>query len=84
MAGHPTGVRSYWSPGVAPETVRRSIGHSIPFGVYLDDHQVEFARVISDWTTVAYLADVFIVPEAREHGLARFLLTCILAHPGPS
>jgi GNAT superfamily N-acetyltransferase len=72
---------AYWSPGVALETVRRSIEHSLPFGVYLDDHQVGFARVISDWTTFAYLADVFIVPEARGHGLARFLLTCILAHP---
>ena len=72
---------AYWSPGVPLETVRRSIEYSIPFGVYVDDRQVGFARVISDRATYAYLADVFIIPEARGQGLARFLLECIEAHP---
>ncbi len=75
---------AYWSPGVSLETVRRSIEHSIPFGIYLDNRdnrQTGFARVISDHTTFAYLADVFILSEARGQGLARFLLECILAHP---
>ncbi|PWT78272.1 MAG: GNAT family N-acetyltransferase [Chloroflexi bacterium] len=74
-------TKAYWSPGVSAETVRRCIEHSIPFGVFEHDHQVGFARVISDQATFAYLADVFVVPEARGHGLARFLLECILAHP---
>lgn len=74
-------TKAYWSPGVSAETVRRSIEHSISFGVYEHNHQVGFARVISDQTTFAYLADVFVVPEARGQGLARFLLECILAHP---
>jgi GNAT superfamily N-acetyltransferase len=74
-------TKAYWSPGVSAETVRRSIEHSIPFGLYTDNHQVGFARVISDEATFAYLADVFVVPEARGQGLARFLLECILAHP---
>src|SRR5215469_5567802 len=72
---------AYWSPGVSLETVRRSIEYSIPFGVYVDELQVGFARVISDRTTYAYLADVFIVSAARGQGLARFLLECIEAHP---
>jgi GNAT superfamily N-acetyltransferase len=72
---------AYWSPGVSAETVRRSAEHSIPFGVYERNRQVGFARVISDQTTFAYLADVFVVPESRGQGLARFLLECILAHP---
>jgi len=74
-------TNAYWSHGVSAETVQRSIEHSIPFGVYMENHQVGFARVISDETTFAYLADVFVVPEARGQGLARFLLECILAHP---
>jgi GNAT superfamily N-acetyltransferase len=72
---------AYWSPGVSLETVQRSIEYSIPFGVYVDERQVGFARVISDRATYAYLADVFTVPEARGQGLARFLLECIAAHP---
>jgi GNAT superfamily N-acetyltransferase len=72
---------AYWSPGVSLETVRRAIEYSMPFGVYVDERQVGFARVISDRATYAYLADVFILPEARGQGLARFLLDCIEAHP---
>jgi GNAT superfamily N-acetyltransferase len=74
-------THAYWSLGVSMETVRRTIEHSIPFGVYLNDHQVGFARVISDWTTFAYVADVFVIKEARNQGLARFLMDCVLAHP---
>lgn len=74
-------TEAYWSVGVTEETIRRSIEHSMPFGVYLDGRQVGFARVITDQTTFAYLCDVFILPEARGQGLARFLLECILAHP---
>jgi GNAT superfamily N-acetyltransferase len=74
-------TNAYWSPGVSAETVRRSIEYSIPFGVFQHNHQVGFARVISDRATFAYLADVFVLAEARGQGLARFLLECILAHP---
>ena len=74
-------TNAYWSPGVSAETVRRSIEHSLPFGVFERNRQVGFARVISDQATFAYLADVFVVPELRGQGLARFLLECILAHP---
>jgi GNAT superfamily N-acetyltransferase len=74
-------TNAYWSPGVTLETVQRSIEHSIPFGVYQAGRQVGFARAISDRTTFAYVADVFIIPEARGRGLARFLMECVVAHP---
>ncbi|HZC07561.1 MAG TPA: GNAT family N-acetyltransferase [Ktedonobacterales bacterium] len=74
-------TQAYWSLGVSIETIRRSIERSIPFGVYVEDRQVGFARVISDQTTFAYLCDVFIVPDARGQGLAGFMLDCILSHP---
>ena len=38
-------------------------------GIYLDARQVGFARVVSDGHTVAYLADVYVLPEHRGHGL---------------
>jgi len=74
-------TQAYWSMGVTEQTIRRSIEHSMPFGVYLEGCQVGFARVITDQTTFAYLCDVFIIPEARSQGFARFMLECILAHP---
>ena len=72
---------SYWAEGVPQDVVARSIAGSIPFGVYLGDTQVGFARVITDRATFAYVADVFVVAEYRGLGLARWLMQCILRMP---
>jgi GNAT superfamily N-acetyltransferase len=71
---------SYWAAGVPLETVRKSIEHSLCFGVYEDDQQIGFARVISDYSTFAYLADVFILESQRGRGLARLLMQHIIGH----
>lgn len=72
--------RSYWAEDIPFETVKRSVEHSLCFGVYNDKKQIGFARVISDYTTFAYLADVFILEEERGKGLSKFLMECILKH----
>src|SRR5690348_16767152 len=50
---------SYWAQGIPAETVARSIEHSLSFGVYNAHQQVGFARVITDYATFSYVADVF-------------------------
>ena len=76
---------SYWSPGVPRETVERAARGSLAFGVYDvsgdRSRQVGYARVITDRATFAYLADVFVLPEHRGQGLARWLVETIVAHP---
>jgi GNAT superfamily N-acetyltransferase len=71
---------SYWAAGVPLETVRKSIEHSLCFGVYEADQQIGFARVISDYSTFAYLADVFILESQRGRGLAKLLMRQIIGH----
>ena len=73
--------RSYWAQGRALETVRRSIEHSLCFGIYRGEAQLGFARVVSDHATFAWLCDVFIVESARGQGLAKWLVGSIVAHP---
>jgi GNAT superfamily N-acetyltransferase len=73
--------RSYWAEGIPREVVERSIRNSLPFGVYDDDALVGFARVVTDHATYAYLADVFVLESHRGHGLSKWLLECVLAHP---
>ena len=51
------------------------------FGVFENAKQVGFARVIADYATYAYLADVFILESHRGKGLSKFLMECIVAHP---
>lgn len=73
---------SYWAAGIPRQTVRRSIAHSLAFGLYHDaDGQVGFARVISDRATFAYLCDVFVLPAHRGRGLSKWLVEFIHAHP---
>ena len=72
---------SYWAQGVSRETVDRSIGHSLCFGVYSAGRQAGFARVVTDFATFAWLADVFIVEEKRGQGLGKKLVAAVLAHP---
>jgi len=72
---------SYWAKGIPIEIVKRSIDNSLCFGVFKDNKQVGFARMISDFATFAYLADVFILPEYRKLGLSKKLIKEILAHP---
>ncbi|WP_276480532.1 GNAT family N-acetyltransferase [Paraflavitalea pollutisoli] len=74
-------TRSYWAAGIPVDVVRRSIEGSLSFGVYLQDQQVGFARVITDSATYAYLADVFIDESQRGKGLGKWLVGTILQHP---
>ncbi len=40
-----------------------------------------FARVISDFATVAYVGDVFVLESHRGRGLGKWLMQCIAQHP---
>jgi GNAT superfamily N-acetyltransferase len=72
---------SYWARGRAREVVERSIQNSLCFGVYQGNQQVAFARVVSDRSVFAYLADVFVVPQRRGLGIAKALVHAIVEHP---
>ncbi|MCC7158459.1 MAG: GNAT family N-acetyltransferase, partial [Ignavibacteria bacterium] len=73
--------RSYWAKGVPRDRVARSIENSMCFGIYENNKQVGFARIITDMATIGYLGDVFIVEEYRGRGLSKWLMECILKHP---
>jgi GNAT superfamily N-acetyltransferase len=72
---------SYWSKGIPVEKVKESIESSMCFGIYKDDKQIGFARVITDKAIFAYLCDVFILEDYRGLGLSKWLLQTILSHP---
>jgi GNAT superfamily N-acetyltransferase len=72
---------SYWAVGRSFETVKRSIENSLSFGLYENDRQIGFARVVTDYATFAWLADVFVLESARGNGLGTWLVEVILSHP---
>lgn len=71
----------YWAKGEPREVVARSIEHALCFGVYDGSSaQVGFARVISDFATIAYVGDVFVLESHRGCGLGKWLMECITQH----
>src|SRR5689334_12965902 len=73
---------SYWAAGMPRDVLERAIENSLIFGIYAANAQVGFARAITDLATYAYLSDVFVVEGYRGRGLSKWLMECILAHPG--
>ncbi len=73
---------SYWARGRTREQGERIIGRSLCFGAYADGgRQVGHARVVTDGVTFGYIADLFVVPEARGRGIGKALMAAILEHP---
>jgi N-acetylglutamate synthase-like GNAT family acetyltransferase len=72
---------SYWARGISREVVDRSIENALCFGLYEGAQQIGFARIISDFVTFAYLADVFVLEAHRGRGLGQWLMEVIRAHP---
>jgi GNAT superfamily N-acetyltransferase len=73
--------RAYWAQGRTREVIARYVQHSLVFGIYDGERQIGLARIVSDYTTFAWLCDVFIHEDYRGRGLGKWLMETILAHP---
>lgn len=72
---------SYWSKNIPIERIQKSIENALCFGVYHNDQQIGYAKVVSDFSTMAYLGDVFILETYRGQGLSKQLMETIMSHP---
>jgi GNAT superfamily N-acetyltransferase len=71
----------YWAAGRTSEEVQKTIDSSICFGIYLDDEQIGFARVITDYVVFAYVMDVFINEQHRGKGYSSILISAMMEEP---
>jgi GNAT superfamily N-acetyltransferase len=81
IAAHAYLTRSYWAEGIPLETVMRAIAGSLCVALFCGDRQVAFARVVSDYATFGYLADVYVLEEHRGQGLSHAMLDHLHSHP---
>lgn len=72
---------SYWAKTRTLEQTRTAIENSLCFGLYFQDKQIGFARVVSDYATFAYIGDVFVLEEFRGRGLSKWLMEVMIGHP---
>ena len=72
---------SGWSDNISFDKVKISIDYSLNFGLFHSDKQIGFARVISDYSTIAYLGDIYVLEQYRGQGLSKKLMDCVMTHP---
>ncbi|BCL38901.1 GNAT family N-acetyltransferase [Nostoc sp. MS1] len=72
---------SYWAKDLPLEVLQRSLKNSLIFGLYKENEQIGLARVITDYATFAYIADVFVLAPYRRQGLGKWLIETIVSHP---
>jgi GNAT superfamily N-acetyltransferase len=71
----------YWAAGRTIDEVQTTIDASFCFGIYLDEEQIGFARVVTDYIVFAYLMDVFIDENHRGKGFASILIDTMMKEP---
>ena len=72
---------SHWARGITRDRVERALANSLCFGAYADDRQIGLARVVTDYATFAWLADVFVVASERGRGVGALLTEAVVSHP---
>jgi N-acetylglutamate synthase-like GNAT family acetyltransferase len=72
---------SGWSDNIPYDRVKIAIDNSLNFGLFHKDKQIGFARVISDFSTIAYLGDIYVLENYRGQGLSKKLMEVVMGHP---
>lgn len=70
---------SYWSPGISRSIVDTAIDNSLTIGAFdANKQQIGFARLVTDYATFGYLADVFVLEAYRGKGVGRRMTEALL------
>lgn len=74
---------AYWAIGRArARQIELNLAAARVVGLYRGDSQLGYARAVSDRVSLAYLADLFVLPEARGQGLGAEIVREMVEH-GP-
>lgn len=80
-AAHAFLVTAYWSVDIPLALVKKALDNSLCFGLYHDGKLVGLSRVVTDYTTYAYLCDVYVLEAHRGKGLGHWMVECVMTHP---
>lgn len=78
---HFLSVQSEWARGQSREVLERSIANSMALGLYFQNQQIGFARIVTDFSRLAYVMDIFIDEPFRGRGLGTWLSAVVRTHP---
>lgn len=71
---------TYWSHKRPREVVKKIIDNSLCFYVLAEERHIGFGRVISDFTTTSWIADVVLASDYQNIGLGAWMMECVMKH----
>jgi len=72
---------AFWSPGIGIDEVKKGASNSaLVLGVFYNQEQIAYSRVISDKTRFAYILDVYVDERYRKNGIGQLMINSILKH----
>lgn len=73
--------QSHWANSRRRDIIIKSLENSLCFSLFHKSKQIGLVRVVTDYTTFAYLCDVIIDENYRHKGLGAWVLECVFKHP---
>ncbi len=73
--------KTYWAKSRSRKKVEAVIANSICFSVFRGDEQVGFVRVVSDYVSMSWVADMVIKDGYQGQGLGLWMMECVMNHP---
>lgn len=72
---------AFWCSGIkADEVIKGAQNSALVVGAFFNEHQIGYARVISDKTRFAYILDVYVDKDFRKKGIGQKMINYILHH----
>lgn len=69
---------SYWSKNIPLEVVKNAFNNSYVIGILYGGEQVGYARMVTDYATFAWLADVYVLEAHRGKGLSKKMMSVLM------
>lgn len=73
--------KSYWARHIPVTVIHTCIENSFCVGAYHGEQQVGFGRLITDYATFGYLADIFVDEAHRGRGISKQMVSLIMSQP---
>jgi len=72
--------QTYWAENRTKHINDTAIDNSICLSLFDGENQIGFTRIVTDYATFAWIADVFIDPKYRGQGLGKWLVENTVNH----
>lgn len=70
--------RSYWVKDITFEKVKMAFDNSYSIGTLYGNNQIGYGRLITDYSSFAYLADVYVQEDHRGKGICKVMMKILL------